>query len=175
MKSAVKIHATLENKSEPTYVIHANLHPCPIGFELTGAPPICDCASFVRMQYLQCDILRPAEKWIGFTRNISCIVLHDHCPFDYCKPASVYINLSTPDEQCAFNHSGILCGGCQEGLSLALGSSRCLQCSNVYLLLFIRFLLAGVALVFLLLKCNLDVSVGTINGLIFYANIVWAN
>ena len=26
------------------------------------------------------------------------------------------------DIQCNYNHSGILCGGCQPGLSLALGS-----------------------------------------------------
>ena len=76
---------------------------------------------------------------------------------------------------CAFNHSGVLCGACQPGLSLALGTSQCLQCSNIYLLLLIPFALAGVALVFLLLKCNLTVSVGTINGLIFYANIIRVN
>ena len=85
------------------------------------------------------------------------------------------VNISNPDEQCAFSHVGILCGACQPGLSLTLGTSQCLQCSNVYLLLLIPFALAGVALVFLLLKCNLTVSVGTINGLIFYANIVRVN
>ena len=30
-------------------------------------------------------------------------------------------------------------------------------------------------LVLLLIICNLTVSMGTINGLIFYANIVWVN
>ena len=45
----------------------------------------------------------------------------------------------------------------------------------MYLLLIIPFALAGVALVVLLLKCNLTVSVGHINGIIFYANIVQVN
>ena len=85
------------------------------------------------------------------------------------------IDLENPDDQCAFNHSGTLCGGCQEGLSLALGSSQCIPCSNKYLTLLIPFTLAGFVLVFFLTFLNLTVSQGTINGLIFYANIVRAN
>jgi len=50
-----------------------------------------------------------------------------------------------------------------------------MACSNTYILLFIPFALAGVALIILMLKCNLTVSTGTLNGLIFYANIVQAN
>lgn len=61
------------------------------------------------------------------------------------------------------------------GLSLAFGTSQCLDCSNVSLVLMIPFILAGVALVFFLLKCNITVSTGTINGLIFYANIIRVN
>ena len=102
-------------------------------------------------------------------------MIHPNCPFHYCKSDDTNLSLSNQDEQCAFNHSGILCGACQQGLSLALGTSQCLKCSNTYLLLLIPFALAGVALVFLLLKCNLTVSVGSINGLIFYANIIQAN
>ena len=69
-----------------------------------------------------------------------------------------------------------LCGGCQPGLSLALGSSQCLDCSNNYnLALLILFALAGLALVFFIKVLNFTVAKGTINGLIFYANIVQAN
>ena len=111
--------------------------------------------------------------WIG---NYSGdVVAHTDCPLDYCRPKDSNVSLLWQDKQCAFNHSGVLCGACQPGLSLALGTSQCLQCSNIYLLLLIPFALAGVALVFLLLKCNLTVSVGTINGLIFYANIIRVN
>ena len=85
------------------------------------------------------------------------------------------INLSKPDEQCSHNRSGVLCGACWTDLSIVLGTSNCKKCSNVYLLLIIPFALAGVALVVLLLKCNLTVSVGHINGIIFYANIVQVN
>ena len=41
--------------------------------------------------------------------------------------------------------------------------------------MFIPFALAGIALVFLLLIFKLTVAAGTINGLIFYANVVAVN
>ena len=91
-------------------------------------------------------------------------------------PDSFDFNLEYPDEQCAFHCSGILCGACQNNLSLAFGTSACRECSSLWALLWVPVIaLAGVALVVLLIVLNLTVSVGTINGLIFYANIVRAN
>ena len=43
------------------------------------------------------------------------------------------------------------------------------------MLLFVPFSLAGIALVLVLLVFKLTVAAGTINGLIFYANIVAVN
>ena len=71
----------------------------------------------------------------------------------------------------AYNRSGLLCGKCQKGFSLVFGSSKCLKCSNNYLSLLIAFALAGLILVIFLLVLKLTVAIGTINGLIFYANI----
>jgi len=132
------------------------------------------------MTGISCDINttlihHPPSMWIGIYSTDNTIAVHRNCPFDHCKPGKTHVNLSNPDEQCNSNHAGVLCGGCQPGLSLTLGTSQCLQCSNIYLLLLIPFALAGVALVLFLLKCNLTVSLGTINGLMFYANIVRVN
>ena len=63
----------------------------------------------------------------------------------------------------------------KNSLSLALGTSQCLQCSNIYLLLIGPFALAGIALIAILITSNFTVSVGTVNGLIFYANVVRTN
>jgi len=90
-------------------------------------------------------------------------------------PHDLSIDLNNPDEQCQFNHSGTLCGGCKTNLSAVFGSSQCLQCSHWWLFLVPLFALVGIALVFLLTVLNLTVSIGIINGLIFYANIVGAN
>ena len=48
----------------------------------------------------------------------------------------------------------------------------CSKCSNVYLLLLLPFSMAGLVLVVLLFALNLTVTEGSINGLIFYANVV---
>ena len=103
-------------------------------------------------------------------------LIYQNCPFDYCLPEELNLNLSNPDAQCAFNRTGILCGACPEGLSVTFGGSQCLACSNSYLALIIPFAAAGLCLVFLLFVCNpLTVATGNLNGLIFYANIVQYN
>ena len=120
-------------------------------------------------------ITRQPPYWLGNYSNH--LLLHDNCPYDYCKPVQVRIVMTEPNisEQCAFNRSGILCGSCREGFSQVFGSSRCFECSNDYLSLLIPFAIAGIVLVVFLFVLNLTVSVGTINGLIFYANIVKIN
>ena len=90
-------------------------------------------------------------------------------------PHDLSLNLSTPDDQCANNHSGTLCGKCQPGLSQVLGTSNCKNCSSLWLFLLLPFALAGLALVACMMVLSLTVSSGTINGLIFYANIARAN
>ena len=87
-----------------------------------------------------------------------------HCPFDYCLPHSSQLNLSTPDLQCQFNRSGVLCGQCQNGLGTMFGSSQCKHCSNIYLLIIMPIGIAGVVLVLLLFTLNLTVKNGDINS-----------
>ena len=162
------------------------LKSCPLGFALSDSPPYhCKCAPLFVRHHINCyinnqTIQRPAGSWIGSLeqRNISVsgsIWFQKRCPFDYCKPYAINVSENNQDEQCNFNRTGILCGACPEGLSVVLGSSKCYPCSNLYLLLLIPFALAGLLLVIFLIVCNLTVSEGTINGLVFYANIVKLN
>ena len=172
--------------------LEVSLLPCPLGFNLSTATERCECAPPLDELNFNCSIAsqtihRPSAVWIGYyhfnsddesfnnTVTPGGVILHMHCPLDYCKTEDTELNLENPSEQCAFNHSGILCGGCQPGLSLALGTSRCLHCSNAYIALVFAFAVAGVALVALLTVCNLTVSQGTLSGLIFYANIIHIN
>ena len=103
------------------------------------------------------------------------VAASEFCPLDYCSGEDSNVTLSEPDSQCNYNHSGTSCGGCQPGVSLALGSAQCLQCSNKYLALLIPLTLAGPVLVFSIKILDLTISQGTLNGLIFYANVVKAN
>ena len=66
-------------------------------------------------------------------------------------------------------------GACPTNLSLALGSSKCLQCDNKFLSLLLVFIFAGLALVFFIALLDLAVARGTISGLIFYSNVLWVN
>ncbi|MCG8623379.1 MAG: hypothetical protein MJE68_15475, partial [Proteobacteria bacterium] len=104
------------------------------------------------------------------------IIAHQHCPFDYCRrdKKSLSIRLEEQDDQCAFDRAGILCGGCKAGLSVILGSSKCKKCTDRLVVLLIPSLIIGLLLVIFLMILNLTVSVGTINGLIFYVNIIRA-
>ena len=159
--------------------LHITLLPCPLGFQVdsNGA---CNCNQILRNHDIfNCSIdnktvHRQNPYWISASVSGSTTV-HEQCPLDYCVPHNVPIIPSYPDKQCQFNRSGTLCGGCKPNLSMVFGSSRCLQCSNWWLFLIPLFAFASIALVFLLTVFNLTISMGTINGLIFYSNIVRAN
>ena len=84
-------------------------------------------------------------------------------------------NQDDADARCTFNHAGRLCGGCEEKYSLAIGSSHCIQClNNDNLTLLILFAAAEFLLVFFISTLSLTVTRSMINGLIFYAIIVWS-
>ena len=59
--------------------------------------------------------------------------------------------------------------------SRILGSTVCQYCSNNYLALLLAFCFAGIALVFFIKVLDLTVTIGTVNGLVVYANVIWAN
>ena len=162
--------------------INISILPCPPGFSISSDSGTCDCANILHNSHIQvtCNItanaiIREGNSWIGYNEQDHCIIIKNECPFDYCKTSSVTFNITSPDPQCALNRSGLLCAQCAEGLSLMLGSNQCGQCTNDYLALIIPFGLAGITLVVFLIVLNLTVSVGTINGLIFYANVVKIN
>ena len=161
-------------------IINITLLQCPTGFTLSNTTKACTCEKRVQKYTNICNITsrkidRDGDFWVGVDSGFEGTILHPHCPFDYCKSQSISFALNETDLQCSYDRTGLLCGGCQPGLSNVLGSSRCTVCSGAYLSLLIPFALAGIALVVFLLLCKLTVTVGSINGLIFYANIIAVN
>ena len=191
------VNLTLYAKESPCtegiskLVIPLDLSACPVGFSLSNTSLGCECDPKLNDFVTNCNIQnnsaqRQGNTWITFPRgndsNISGILVHDYCPYDYCRPpsenAEIWLNLSDPnssDTQCAFNRSGLLCGCCQDGYSLTLGGSECRQCTNTWMVFIFPFALAGIALVLVMMVCNLTLATGTINGPLFYANILIAN
>ena len=183
--------ADLSTRTIEIHFLHCS---CPIGLQISGINKTnctCECHSDIRQHVEQCDshtgsfVKRDQSRaWISYINdtNLTGYLVYPNCPFDYCLSTSPSVDLNQPngaDAQCAFNRSSWLCGSCQPGLSLSLGSSRCLLCPSYWSALLIAItiaaILAGIALVTLLLVINMTVAVGTLNGLIFYANVVYAN
>ena len=179
------VETLLYSTNFPVYV-NVSILPCPPGFMLTTTSPFkCDCDQLLQeMPGIHCHIQeqtigRSGLLWVGMIQDDNgtngTVAASKYCPLDYCNAEDSNVILSEPDSQCNFNHSGTLCGGCQPGLSLALGSAQCLQCSNKYLALLIPLTLAGPVLVFSIKLLDLTISQGTLNGLIFYANVIKSN
>ena len=172
------------------FTINLKLKECPLSFLLDKTLHSCKCPSSLRSLQLGCDsvkyqIIRNEQQWVGITYNhmgnvsgVVGLIAHQHCPFGYCKTStkSLSMNLEYQDEQCAYHRAGILCGGCQTNYSRVVGSLKCKRCPSYSMLFAIipSFIVAGLALIIFLMVLNLTVSVGTINGLIFYANIIQA-
>ena len=163
--------------------VNVTLLQCPDGFVDIGTECVCDkrLNAFSTTCNVDTDSIVRVENnfWLmALYENSSYrgLLLHqDRCPFDFCVETAVGIKLDNSDVQCNHNHSGIVCGSCQDNFSLALGSLHCLSCSNTHLALILPFALAGLALVAILLLLQLTVAVGTMNSLIFYANVVQVN
>ena len=173
--------------------IFASIKPLRVNLTYTDCPPffqlvnnstnssICGCNSYIAnaAESAVCNIntsritttYNEVTNWIGYDNNSNCTFV-GRCPFGYCVDEEVTFTINDIDAQCAPDRSGVLCGGCAEGFSIKLGSNECGQCSNSYLSLLLVFGIAGVVLVIFLILLNLTVTIGTINGLIFFANIV---
>ena len=163
--------------------ISLTLIACPLGSTFSQQSQSCRCDERFLEHNLTCNISgqtvqRSGTTWIKLTfgnNSIDEVIVHQPCPFDYCKQDPVDVPFNDSNAQCAHNRAGTLCGACKPNFSLTLGGSQCLpNCSNRRLSLLIPFALAGFALVFFIKILNLTVSQGTINGLIFYANIIAA-
>ena len=161
---------------------------CPIGFSMSSSQGSCTCSQSVSRENVTCDInslniTHNGLLWIGTydtstpfnasaTNPNECIINED-CLL-YCSPNPVTFKLNDTDTQCVDNRGQRMCGSCREEYSLLMGSNKCGHCHNNYMMIawIALFAVMGVLLVVLLIALNLTVSVGTLNGLLFYANIV---
>ena len=168
---------------------------CPIGFEHpvrdNDTDCECGCNSLISDHIEDCNtttesFVRKDSSWIShvFQNNQSTYIVCERCPFRYCRRPtsendSITINLNSDigaDIQCSTGHTGTICGICAPNYSVSLAHKRCLPCSEYWYLILaavvVLTIFAGLGLVIGILAINFTVAVGTINGFIFYANIV---
>lgn len=174
------------NRNRTRLQIYVTLTQCSPGFYLEIDRCVCEkrlLAYGISCYVNTSQIERLGGSWISplFDEymNYTGIAFHPNCPLNYCRPASEQILLhfspNASDTECSPNRMGVLCGNCTEGHSLTLSKFDCKVCSNRYISLLLFFVLAGIALIALLLLLHMTVAAGTINGLILYANIVNVN
>ena len=165
--------------------LEVDILACPVGFELKDQ--WCQCDSRLSQFTKTCSIhnlTRSFERnknnfWIS-KLDTNTLVLHEYrCPLDYCKDDNDSVNVTLGDlsVQCDFNRTELLCGRCGQNFDLALGSLHCIPCNmyNNHSTLILFFALTGMVLIAVIFVLRLTVSVGTLNGLLFYANIIQAN
>ena len=170
----------------PIFINITLLPGCPPGLTLNHDETTCSCYPVLANNGFSCLVKNKTSLlqwngtvWVNATFNESHstgIMYNRFCPLLYCKSGNKMVNIGDdPSKQCASNRTGILCGACMDSFSLAIGSSRCIKCPNSHnVALLLAFATAGVLLVFFIFALNLTATQGLINGVIFYANIVWA-
>ena len=170
--------------------IYVSIGNCPPGFELITNNCTCETKlSRVLEDSRSCDIdtgliRRPRYYWLKPIRNGSIYIgymFSKNCPGSYCKDENdsdpTWLNFSKllsadVDQQCNAHHTGILCGVCKQGYSITLGDLNCSFCKSRYISLILVFMAAGIMVVVVSLLLRMNISAGTLNGLIFYANLV---
>ena len=187
----IEIYASGSTKGLFIPVVLTN---CPPGFEIIKGKDFCDCSSFLTEEIgdIHCNIssgliTRPGTAWIGIVEyrqgykrraSFKSLTARDvrigysqYCPTRYCHQTLSQLNVSN-SSLCLNGRTGILCGQCKEGLSVTIGSPLCQKCPNWWLFTIFLYAFLGFVIVALLLSLQLTVAQGTINGLIFYANLL---
>ena len=191
-----KLLFTVAEQSK-VFEVPVRLKSCPIGFRLSSVEGACVCSSVFKHivefveQKISCNIenntfSKPVtlDLWIGNTITTFGIA---YCNPNYCNTGGQfdllfinetgsYLNSSTTLDTiplCNGGRTGPFCGCCMANHSVVFGSTECKVCtSNLWPLTGIIYILAGPLLVFLLYTLRLTLTAGTLNGIIFYAQIV---
>ena len=174
-----------ESNDKTLYLkVHFN-ELCPEGFPLGVNNSSCVCDKQISNFLQSCEITDDNfQKKIEFqnywmapanqSKYQGAMSWYYSCPSRYCITEGSFT--FSDDDICVNNRSGVLCGSCKMNTSLMLGGDVCGDCSdNAHLALLVVFVLAGILVVALIFLSQMTVASGTINGLIFYANILNSN
>jgi len=185
------INITMTSLLSPVYKqleasLAVELSPCHGGYQFDGSfvPPQCVC-------YPHSDIVRCNRDyseirtgyWVG---NVAHQYTSSLCPNNYCnfekreETSLGYFTLPNKlDDQCSSHRTGVACGECISGYTLAYDSPNCInnnKCSAgitvLVVLLTIIYWTVIVAVVFLAMYFNNRVLSGYVYGIIYYYSIV---
>ena len=153
-----------------------NFTNCSIGFTQEKSSESCVCNEVLKTKRF-CDetynLVIPQGAWMGKIGQSLYFTLY--CDVAYCKYHSRRIYFNSNTSVCRKHRDGVLCGKCIEDYSVVFGSQDCHRCHNYALVSLLGYAIVGIIVVFLLSVLKLTVDKGIINGVIFFANIVYIN
>ena len=148
-----------------------------------------DCQISPKVNYSIPIIKRPNLIWLGLMKlpnGITVLGAAGTCYY-YCKKDKKYtvfvvnstsVTIANPNNPsnsislCLDNREGPLCSQCSPGYSVVFGSNECKQCSNWWLLILIVYAVTGPLFICLLYALRLTLTTGTLNGIIFCAQML---
>ena len=165
--------------------LHFSFDECPIGFSLDNVSGLfaCTCGKFFNKSPIkedfQCDTVSGKIERIDVQSWLS--VINDRveytklCLPEHCNNIVSKFSPTDFDVLCTHHHTGRACSTCVDGLGKTLGSKVCRKCNNISLVTILLFGMLGIILVLIIHLLKLTVTMGTINGLIFFCNIMSIN
>ncbi|XP_065893656.1 uncharacterized protein [Dysidea avara] len=159
---------------------------CPTGFSIQkyeNGLYGCACGEFFMESEIrddfQCNpvsgMIRRLDLRSWLATNDDRIEYTSLCIPTYCDDSLANFTLEDQNILCINSHAGRVCGGCVDNLSKVFGSNICKKCSNIWLATIILYALLGIILVLILFFLRFTVTLGAINGLIFFCNAVSIN
>ena len=162
--------------------LSVELSPCRAGYVFNYTK--CLCYPYPKLvhckeQYVEIKI----GYWIGYlTRQsyTSSICPNNYCSSEHPETSPGYYSLhGESDDQCSSHRTGVACGECKSGYTLAYDSPDCIntdKCSAgmtiLVIVLTILYWIAIVAVVFGLMYFQFQISSGYAYGIIYYYSIV---
>ena len=189
----------LQVETDADYQISATVQivllNCPPGFIYTNRKEQCKClANHVHQNpaISGCELTSFQAYfnqfyWIGYKSDDAVDLLISPCPYRYCyedyiSPGQLLprvANRTTLDKFVCGNRNrtGLLCGQCIEGYSVALNSPTftCYRCTNpslgiLYLLL--SYIIPVSALFYIIMAYNIRMTTGPIGAYLFFSQII---
>ena len=182
------LHLSLSQNSD--HCLNFTFADCPIGFSIQSFQTIdahklfaCTCGNFFNNAPMKEDFW--CNSMFGKIERINVqswlSVINDRveytklCLPEYCKNTVSEFSPTDRDVLCTHHHSGRACSTCVDGFGKTFGSDFCRKCSNIWLVTILLYGVLGIILVLIIHLLKLTVTMGTINGLIFFCNIISIN
>ena len=167
------------------------LPECPLGLQLLTIEQMqgsqCICNNVLKLKGFSCSIANITEiaafkqsrqsYWLGLQHKQ--LIFSDFCPPFFCNDNLMEIGTtlkalnSSNQYFCTNLRQGFLCSECPHGYSSVFGGFECTKCHGPWYLITLFYAIAGLSLIALLFLFNLTIVQGIINGISFYANIMY--